>query len=149
MKKIIRVIKENMLKLVSHESYTRARSTIRPFLNAQISASVHSGQTRCSPRSFFGVEDFVDDDNSWPYTYQKRKNSKNPGKHISFKQRACAFMEPFTLDVFISKRFVSASITHSHLQAGHGRRYKFKGYKSNAEIKERHTRVFVRWLDFG
>ncbi|CAH9070359.1 unnamed protein product [Cuscuta europaea] len=101
-----------MLKLVSHELYTRARNTIRSFLNAQISASVHSGQTRCSPRSFFGVEDFVDDDNSRPYTYQKGKKSKNPGKHISFKQRTGAFMEPFTLDVFISKRFVSASITH-------------------------------------
>ncbi|XP_010240844.1 PREDICTED: uncharacterized protein LOC104585606 [Nelumbo nucifera] len=72
----------------------------------------HNGQVHLSPRSFFGVEDFVDDDNSRPYTYQKEKKSKNPHKHISFKQRTVAFMEPFTLDVFISKRFVSASLTH-------------------------------------
>ncbi|KAK8942417.1 hypothetical protein KSP39_PZI009484 [Platanthera zijinensis] len=65
-----------------------------------------------SPRSFFGVEDFVDDDNSRPYTYQKEKKPKSPHKHVSFKQRTIAFMEPFTLDVFISKRFVSASLTH-------------------------------------
>ncbi|KAK8546472.1 hypothetical protein V6N12_027255 [Hibiscus sabdariffa] len=67
---------------------------------------------RCLPRSFFGVEDFLDDDNSRPYTYQKEKKSKNPNKHVSFKQRTEAYMEPFTLDVFISKRFVSASLTH-------------------------------------
>ncbi|CAM8886747.1 hypothetical protein QQ045_008148 [Rhodiola kirilowii] len=72
----------------------------------------HSGQAHLAPRSFFGVEDYLDDDNSRPYTYQKEKKSKNPGKHISFKQRTVAYMEPFTLDVFISKRFVSASITH-------------------------------------
>ncbi|PHT38512.1 hypothetical protein CQW23_22085 [Capsicum baccatum] len=65
-----------------------------------------------APRSFFGVEDFVDDANSRPYTYQKGKKSKNPNKHVSFKQRTVAYMESFTLDVFISKRFVSASITH-------------------------------------
>lgn len=65
-----------------------------------------------APRSFFGVEDFVDDNNSRPYTYQKEKKSKNPQKHVSFKQRTIAYLEPFTLDVFISKRFVSASITH-------------------------------------
>ncbi|XP_052192663.1 uncharacterized protein LOC127801491 isoform X2 [Diospyros lotus] len=65
-----------------------------------------------APRSFFGVEDYLDDDNSRPYTYQKEKKSKNPDKHISFKQRTIAYMEPFTLDVFISKRFVSASLTH-------------------------------------
>ncbi|KAL6496512.1 hypothetical protein OROGR_029770 [Orobanche gracilis] len=72
----------------------------------------HSGQTSPAPRSFFGVEDFLDDDNSRPYTYQKEKKSKTPNKHVSFKQRTVAYMEPFTLDVFISKRFVSASITH-------------------------------------
>ncbi|CAL5201382.1 unnamed protein product [Lathyrus oleraceus] len=72
----------------------------------------HNGQANLAPRSFFGVEDFVDDDNSRPYTYQKGKKSKNPNKHISFKQRTVAYMEPFTLDVFISKRFVSASLTH-------------------------------------
>lgn len=72
----------------------------------------HSGQPCLVPRSFFGVEDFLDDDNSRPYTYQKEKKSKNPNKHVSFKQRTVAYMEPFTLDVFISKRFVSASITH-------------------------------------
>ncbi|KAG8376171.1 hypothetical protein BUALT_Bualt09G0035500 [Buddleja alternifolia] len=69
-------------------------------------------QPTLAPRSFFGVEDFLDDDNSRPYTYQKEKKSKNPHKHTSFKQRTIAYMEPFTLDVFISKRFVSASITH-------------------------------------
>ncbi|KAJ4848264.1 hypothetical protein Tsubulata_023609 [Turnera subulata] len=72
----------------------------------------HSGEVHCAPRSFFGVEDFVDDESSRPYTYQKGKKSKNPTKHISFKQRTEAFMRPFTLDVFISKRFVSASLTH-------------------------------------
>ncbi|KAI8533685.1 hypothetical protein RHMOL_Rhmol10G0028100 [Rhododendron molle] len=72
----------------------------------------HSGQPLFVPRSFFGVEDYLDDDNSRPYTYQKGKKSKNPDKHVSFKQRTIAYMEPFTLDVFISKRFVSASLTH-------------------------------------
>ncbi|KAJ6808463.1 uncharacterized protein M6B38_167165 [Iris pallida] len=75
-------------------------------------SSFHNGQVLTSPRSFFGVEDFLDDDNSRPYTYKKEKKSKNPQKHISFKQRTIAYMEPFTLDVFISKRFVSASLTH-------------------------------------
>ncbi|KAI0497948.1 hypothetical protein KFK09_021189 [Dendrobium nobile] len=74
--------------------------------------SLHDGKVLSSPRSFFGVEDFVDDDNSRPYTYQKQKKPKNLHKHVSFKQRTIAYMEPFTLDVFISKRFVSASLTH-------------------------------------
>ncbi|XP_030520903.1 uncharacterized protein LOC115734309 [Rhodamnia argentea] len=73
---------------------------------------IHSGQPHLAPRSFFGVEDYLDDNNSRPYTYQKGKKSKNPCKHVSFKQRTIAYMEPFTLDVFISKRFVSASLTH-------------------------------------
>ncbi|KAJ4803074.1 50S ribosomal protein L18 [Rhynchospora pubera] len=73
----------------------------------------HSGQVLSSPsRSFFGVEDFLDDDNSRPYTYKKEKKSKNPQKHVSFKNRTNAYLEPFCLDVFISKRFVSASVTH-------------------------------------
>lgn len=72
----------------------------------------HSGLVRYAPRSFFGVEDFLDDDNSKPYTYHKGKKSKNPDKHYSFKQRTGAYMEPFTLDILISKRFVSASLTH-------------------------------------
>ncbi|KAK4765533.1 hypothetical protein SAY86_026623 [Trapa natans] len=72
----------------------------------------HSGQPHLAPRSFFGVEDFLDDDNSRPYTYQKGKKSKNPTKHISFKQRTVAYMEPFTLDVLVMKRSVSASLTH-------------------------------------
>ncbi|KAI4347897.1 hypothetical protein L6164_008672 [Bauhinia variegata] len=76
------------------------------------SSYFHSGHVHMTPRSFFGVEDFIDDDNSRPYTYQKGKKSKNPTKHVSFKQRTIAYMEPFTLDVFISKRFVSASLTH-------------------------------------
>ncbi|GMN19955.1 hypothetical protein TIFTF001_045263 [Ficus carica] len=72
----------------------------------------HNGQVHYAPRSFFGVEDFLDDDNSRPYTYKKEKKSKNPQKHVSFKQRTEAYMEPFTLDVLISKRFVTASLTH-------------------------------------
>ncbi|XP_030939876.1 uncharacterized protein LOC115964761 [Quercus lobata] len=83
----------------------------RPYLYV-LTSDVHIGQVHCAPRSFFGVEDFLDDDNSRPYTYQKEKKSKNPNKHVSFKQRTVAYMEPFTLDVFISKRFVSASLTH-------------------------------------
>ncbi|XP_076921407.1 uncharacterized protein LOC143582802 [Bidens hawaiensis] len=77
-----------------------------------IARHIHTVPARSGPRSFFGVEDFLDDDNSRPYTYQREKKSKNPNKHISFKQRTIAYMEPFTLDVFISKRFVSASLTH-------------------------------------
>ncbi|KAH9328289.1 hypothetical protein KI387_000397, partial [Taxus chinensis] len=77
-----------------------------------LARDIHSGKQACRPRSFFGVEDFVDRDNPKPYTYMKAKVSKNTNKHISFKQRTVAFMQPFTLDVFISKRFVSASITH-------------------------------------
>ncbi|KAK3023661.1 hypothetical protein RJ639_043542 [Escallonia herrerae] len=69
-------------------------------------------QPRFAPRSFFGVEDFLDDDSSRPYTYKKERKSKNPDKHLSFRKRTIAYIEPFTLDVFISKRFVSASITH-------------------------------------
>ncbi|KAG9443275.1 hypothetical protein H6P81_014615 [Aristolochia fimbriata] len=72
----------------------------------------HCGKALLVPRSFFEAEDFVDDEEQRPYTYLKGKKSKNPHKHISFKQRTIAYMEPFTLDVFISKRFVSASITH-------------------------------------
>eukprot|EP01018_Ginkgo_biloba_P007067 Gb_15062 [translate_table: standard] len=77
-----------------------------------LAREIHGGKDVCAPRSFFGVEDFVDEDNTKPYTYRKEKISKNPKKHVSFKQRTIAYMEPFTLDVFISKRFVSASITH-------------------------------------
>ncbi|XP_038715322.1 50S ribosomal protein L18 isoform X2 [Tripterygium wilfordii] len=90
---------------------THGRDRLRTFLLVP-NACFHNGKVHYSPRSFFGIEDFVDDDNSRPYTYQKGKKSKNPTKHISFKQRTVAFMEPFTLDVFISKRFVSASLTH-------------------------------------
>ncbi|THF98300.1 hypothetical protein TEA_004875 [Camellia sinensis var. sinensis] len=71
-----------------------------------------SNQPSLGPRSFFGVEDYLDDDNSRPYTYQKEKKSKNTDKHVSFKQRIIAYMETFMLDVFISKRFVSVSFTH-------------------------------------
>ncbi|KAJ1296274.1 hypothetical protein BS78_01G287800 [Paspalum vaginatum] len=42
----------------------------------------------------------------------QEKRSKNPHKHISFKQCTIAHVEPFTLDVFISKRFVSVSLMH-------------------------------------
>nr|DAA64886.1 TPA_inf: L18 ribosomal protein Heart Stopper [Erythranthe nasuta] len=100
-----------MLRLVCRKlgAHMNSGCNIRPL--SQISG-FHSSQTCLAPRSFFGVEDFLDDDNSRPYTYQKGKKSKNPNKHVSFKQRTVAYMEPFTLDVFISKRFVSASITH-------------------------------------
>lgn len=65
------------------------------------------------PRSFFGVEDYVDDNNGRPYTYMKGKKPKNPElKTTSFKRRTDAFMVPYTLDVLISKRFVTASLTH-------------------------------------
>ncbi|KAI7996825.1 hypothetical protein LOK49_LG10G00794 [Camellia lanceoleosa] len=73
---------------------------------------IHCGQPSLGPRSFFGVEDYLDDDNSRPYTYHKEKKSKNTDKHVSFKQRTIAYIEPFTLGVFISKRFVSTSFTH-------------------------------------
>ncbi|CAH2038529.1 unnamed protein product [Thlaspi arvense] len=91
--------------------YGSNRAKLRPFL-CQSNCGFHNGRTDLAPRSFFGVEDYVDDDTSRPYTYQKEKKSKNPDKHVSFKQRTVAYMEPFTLDVFISKRFVSASLTH-------------------------------------
>ncbi|XP_057961811.1 uncharacterized protein LOC131153487 [Malania oleifera] len=105
-----------MLKHVFGELWTKrvlvhGGDKIRPCLYVPMSG-LHGGQPQFAPRSFFGVEDFLDDDNSRPYTYQKEKKSKNPKKHISFKQRTVAYMEPFTLDVFISKRFVSASLTH-------------------------------------
>ncbi|CAA3020112.1 L18 ribosomal Heart Stopper [Olea europaea subsp. europaea] len=102
-----------MLRLLSCKLWERVNGGINigPLSCAQ-SSGFHSSQSYFAPRSFFGVEDFLDDDNSRPYTYQKEKKSKNPNKHVSFKQRTVAYMEPFTLDVFISKRFVSASITH-------------------------------------
>ncbi|CBI34300.3 hypothetical protein VitviT2T_021148 [Vitis vinifera] len=91
--------------------WANGRDQFRPCLYVPTSG-FHNGKAHLAPRSFFGVEDFLDDDNSRPYTYQKEKKSKNPNKHISFKQRTGAYMEPFTLDVLISKRFVSASLTH-------------------------------------
>ncbi|CAI9096829.1 OLC1v1033055C1 [Oldenlandia corymbosa var. corymbosa] len=100
-----------MLKQLCNRGSATGIDKLRPLLAAQ-KASFHGGKAYSAPRSFFGVEDYVDDDNSRPYTYQKEKRSKNPNKHVSFKQRTIAYMEPFTLDVFISKRFVSASITH-------------------------------------
>ncbi|KAL3738752.1 hypothetical protein ACJRO7_020167 [Eucalyptus globulus] len=39
-------------------------------------------------------------------------HSKNPNKHVSFKQCTIGYMEPFTLDVFISKHLISASLTN-------------------------------------
>ncbi|CAH2060956.1 unnamed protein product, partial [Thlaspi arvense] len=89
--------------------YGSNRAKLRPFL-CQSNCGFHNGRTDLAPRSFF--EDYVDDDTSRPYTYQKEKKSKNPDKHVSFKQRTITYMETFTLDVFISKRFVSASLTH-------------------------------------
>ncbi|XP_047342049.1 50S ribosomal protein L18 [Impatiens glandulifera] len=100
-----------MLKCVLQKLSTCGHGEISSCRFAQ-AKGFHSGQLLLAPRSFFGVEDYLDDENSKPYTYQKEKKSKNPNKHISFKQRTVAFMEPFTLDVLISKRFVTASLTH-------------------------------------
>lgn len=106
-----------MLKKVLDNFLIKGANTYQPNLLLRPCVYVtrrtfHGGLVRYAPRSFFGVEDFLDDDNSKPYTYQKGKKSKNPDKHISFKQRTGAYMEPFTLDILISKRFVSASLTH-------------------------------------
>ncbi|XP_028099108.1 uncharacterized protein LOC114298693 isoform X3 [Camellia sinensis] len=100
-----------MLKQAYHKLCAHGGDKIRLCLYSQ-TRGIHCGQPSLGPRSFFGVEDYLDDDNSRPYTYQKSKKSKNTDKHVSFKQRTIAYMEPFTLDVFISKRFVSASFTH-------------------------------------
>ncbi|CAL5350238.1 unnamed protein product [Camellia sinensis] len=100
-----------MLKQAYHKLCAHGSDKIRLALYSQ-TRGIHCGQPSLGPRSFFGVEDYLDDDNSRPYTYQKEKKSKNTDKHVSFKQRTIAYMEPFTLDVFISKRFVSASFTH-------------------------------------
>ncbi|GMP83500.1 hypothetical protein CsSME_00037392 [Camellia sinensis var. sinensis] len=100
-----------MLKQAYHKLCAHGGDKIRLCLYSQ-TRGIHCGQPSLGPRSFFGVEDYLDDDNSRPYTYQKEKKSKNTDKHVSFKQRTMAYMEPFTLDVFISKRFVSASFTH-------------------------------------
>jgi len=101
-----------MFKLLLRDIWSKGEHTLsRSHLDvfSVLAREIHSGKELCGPRSFFGVEDFVDDDNSKPYTYMKEKKSKNPHKHVSFKQRTIAYMQPFTLDVFISKRFVIAS----------------------------------------
>ncbi|XP_028798658.1 uncharacterized protein LOC114754083 [Neltuma alba] len=98
-------------KVCSKSVFTYEGNGVRPWIFVPLSY-FHNGKVHMAPRSFFGVEDFLDDDTSRPYTYQKEKKSKNPTKHVSFKQRTVAYMEPFTLDVYISKRFVTASITH-------------------------------------
>ncbi|KAK7259628.1 hypothetical protein RIF29_25240 [Crotalaria pallida] len=105
------MLKQAIGRIFRSSAYAYEGNRVSPWIYVP-SCYIHSGQARMAPRSFFGVEDFLDDDNSRPYTYQKGKKSKNPNKHISFKQRTIAYMEPFTLDVFISKRFVSASLTH-------------------------------------
>ncbi|XP_021666973.1 uncharacterized protein LOC110655104 isoform X1 [Hevea brasiliensis] len=105
------MLKQVLDKVLNKGPFANGGDKLRPCFYVPI-RGFHSGQVYCAPRSFFGVEDFLDDDNSRPYTYQKEKKSKNPNKHMSFKQRTKAYMEPFTLDVFISKRFVSASLTH-------------------------------------
>ncbi|KAL0812835.1 hypothetical protein Bca101_069278 [Brassica carinata] len=107
--------KDSLLSSFSAKSNRRALAIelqVAGYLFPRFATSLLPFQTVLAPRSFFGVEDYVDDDTSRPYTYQKEKKSKNPDKHVSFKQRTVAYMEPFTLDVFISKRFVSASLTH-------------------------------------
>ncbi|KAJ7949402.1 50S ribosomal L18 [Quillaja saponaria] len=105
------MLKHVLGNVLSKRVYTYEGGKVYPWIYVS-SSCFHSGQAHMAPRSFFGVEDFLDDDNSRPYTYQKEKKSKNPTKHVSFKQRTVAYMQPFTLDVFISKRFVSASLTH-------------------------------------
>ncbi|KAJ7982393.1 50S ribosomal L18 [Quillaja saponaria] len=105
------MLKHALCKVVSKRVYACEGGRFGPWIYVP-SSYFHSGKAHMSLRSFFGAEDFLDDDNSWPYTYQKEKKSKNPAKHVSFKQCTVAYMEPFTLDVLISKRFVSASLTH-------------------------------------
>uniref|UniRef100_A0A2P2ISC9 L18 ribosomal protein Heart Stopper n=1 Tax=Rhizophora mucronata TaxID=61149 RepID=A0A2P2ISC9_RHIMU len=105
------MLKQVLCKVLNDGVSVNGGAKFRPFLYVPFTG-IHNGLATCAPRSFFGVEDFLDDDNSRPYTYKKEKQSKNPQKHTSFKQRTIAYMEPFTLDVFISKRFVSASLTH-------------------------------------
>ncbi|CAN1838152.1 hypothetical protein LINPERHAP1_LOCUS35357 [Linum perenne] len=106
------MLKQALGKVLGVEGLVSSSSKLGAFSYASING-FHTGQAHnAPPRSFFGVEDFLDDENSRPYTFQKGKVSKNPGKSVSFKQRTQAFIEPFTLDVFISKRFVSASLTH-------------------------------------
>ncbi|CAL5421659.1 unnamed protein product [Camellia sinensis] len=100
-----------MLKQAYHKLCAHGGDKIRLCLYSQ-TRGIHCGQASLGPRNFFGVEDYLDDDNSRPYTYQKEKKSKNTDKHVSFKQRTIAYMEPFTLDVFICKCFVSVSFTH-------------------------------------
>uniref|UniRef100_A0A3Q7G531 Uncharacterized protein n=1 Tax=Solanum lycopersicum TaxID=4081 RepID=A0A3Q7G531_SOLLC len=39
--------------------------------NIEFHIEIKAQKPALAPRSFFGVEDFVDDDNSRPYTYQK------------------------------------------------------------------------------
>ncbi|KAK4753614.1 hypothetical protein SAY87_001718 [Trapa incisa] len=106
-----RMLKHVFGKVLNRSFLVHDANSIYPWLSMS-ERTFHSGQPHLAPRSFFGVEDFLDDDNSRPYTYQKGKKSKNPTKHISFKQRTVAYMEPFTLDVLVMKRSVSASLTH-------------------------------------
>ncbi|CAL5397389.1 unnamed protein product [Camellia sinensis] len=78
-----------MLKQAYHKLCAREGDKIRLCLYSQ-TRGIHYGQPSLGPRSFFGVEDYLDDDNSRPYTYQKEKKSKNTDKHVSFKQRTIA-----------------------------------------------------------
>ncbi|KAK6940909.1 hypothetical protein RJ641_030440 [Dillenia turbinata] len=57
-------------------------------------SGLHNSQVNCAPRSSFGIEDFLYNDNSRPYTSHK-KNLKYPNEHVSFKQWTVAYMEPF------------------------------------------------------
>ncbi|CAI9782646.1 unnamed protein product [Fraxinus pennsylvanica] len=79
-----------MLRLLSCKLCERMNGgiNIRPLSFAQ-SSGFHSSQPYFAPRSFFGVEDFLDDDNSRPYTYQKEKKSKNLNKHGN-EQAGCS-----------------------------------------------------------
>ncbi|XP_028099079.1 uncharacterized protein LOC114298678 [Camellia sinensis] len=77
-----------MLKQAYHKLCAHRGDKIRLCLYSQ-TRGIHCGQPSLGPRSFFGVEDYLDDDNSRPYTYQKEKKSKNTDK-VTSKQVAVA-----------------------------------------------------------
>jgi hypothetical protein len=70
-----------MFKLLLRDIWSKGEHTLsRSHLDvfSVLAREIHSGKELCGPRSFFGVEDFVDDDNSKPYTYMKEKKIKKP-----------------------------------------------------------------------
>ncbi|KAL5974645.1 hypothetical protein ACLOJK_031315 [Asimina triloba] len=60
-----------------------------------------------APRSFSGVEDFLDEDNSRPYTYEKEKKSKKPPSvthRVTSKQVAVAGTNSKDIKVVLKSR---------------------------------------------